>query len=397
MRFSFPPDLRQCVDMTSLRLLFQVCSCVPLLLPACGVDTQKPAPPPLEDSEVAVPSDTSSDDSSGSKDATDTTPGEDSTSPPLDSSPEDSLETSDAPAETTDTSLDLLEDTSPIDTFDTTPPPEEPPCPRIGIEEGLEVSPPLRLHLSGLETTGTASAWEWALESGPNGLTSAFLPSPNVPEPTFEAALAGTYVFRLAARNNAGASACPPATLTVRAIPTSAVHLELVWNDNTENPSAPIGADLDLHVLHMTHPDATGLSVDGDTSPDVWFDPTYDCAWHNPDATWTPGDTPETPTRCRLLRRDDAGYGPEVIALDHLAPETVYSVGFHVWDDTDTVYLAPTEIRIWIDGVLKNKPSFAVPVKANDLWRVMTVKYPSGVLGFPFEKDASFLPASPTK
>lgn len=284
---------------------------------------------------------------------------------------------------------ETVADVDAADLADASPP--VPPCPAITVAEGLEVVPPVTLHLSGLGSTGDVATWKWTA-TAPDGLVSVLVPGTGVAEPRFEAALAGTYRFTLEARGNKGEMACEAAEVEVVARPGPGIHLELVWDDNTADPTLEVGADLDLHVFRH---DAVGLDTDEDGSGDGWFDPLYDCAWHNPDPVWPAPEGAANPAP-RLVRRDDAGYGPEVIVVP--APEaTTYVVGFHVWDDEDAVYLQPTEIRVWIDGVLKNKPSFAVPVKAPSLERVMTVTWPSGQLGFPFADDGDFIPPGLTK
>ncbi|MBL8784566.1 MAG: hypothetical protein JNJ59_06705 [Deltaproteobacteria bacterium] len=293
------------------------------------------------------------------------------------------------------TPLDTTVDTTPLDTADTAVEVRDPvpPCAVITVAEGLSPAPPTTLHLSAKDSTGDAVIWSWTLVSAPNGFIEP-LRQATTAEATLEASLAGKYRIALDVRDALGRRACDPAEVELNLVPTAAVHLELIWNDNTDDPNR--GADLDLHLLD---PDAVGLDLDKDGDKDGYFDSVLDCAWHNPSPTWSADvATPEGPAPvARLLRRDDTGYGPEVIALDHPIPERVYKVGFHVWDDTQTSYLQPTEIRIWIDGVLKNRPNFAVPVHARDVWTVMTVRYPSGLLGFPFDVMKVDRPTSPTK
>jgi len=287
-----------------------------------------------------------------------------------------------------------LPDTTPYDaapdTIDAEPAPL--PCPVITVAEGVRVSPPITLHLSSAASSGDPVTVRWTLLSAPEGFVEVIAPQGNAREVTLEAALAGAYTFRLEAFDKLGQSGCAPAEVTVEAVPASAVHLELVWDDGTQDPALALGADLDLHVFH---PDAEGLDVDGDGAGDGWFDPLLDCAWHNPAPTWPASESAPDPGP-RLLRRDDDGRGPEVIAIAAPTPGLAYVAGFHVYED-GALYIQPTEIRIWIDGVLKNRPSFAVPVRASRLERVFTVEYPSGRLTFPFATDGDMRPASPAK
>ncbi len=272
-----------------------------------------------------------------------------------------------------------------------------PPCAAIAVAEGLAVSPPLTLTLSGAGSTGDVARWRWSVLSAPDGQHAPIIGG-HAPEATYEARLAGEYRLQLEVWDEKDRAACDPAVVTVVATPTAAIHLELVWDDNTADPTAEIGADLDLHVMH---PDAVGIDVGGTSAPDGWFDPVLDVAWHNPSAVWPgPAEAPGEGPIVTLARRDDAGYGPEVITIERPRDGDVYSVGLHVWDDSDTGYLQPTEIRIWVDGVLRNKPKYNVPLRASILDRVMTVRWPfegQGSLGFPFARDGDMRPASPTK
>jgi hypothetical protein len=301
-----------------------------------------------------------------------------------DSAPSEVSDATDVAEETADTAPEATDSTDVATT---------PPCAVITVAEGLLVAPPLTLHATASDSTGDVVTTRWTVVSTPSGFVEPLRPSRAATDVTLEASLAGSYVLQLEVFDRFGASACPPAEVTVQAVPTSAIHLELVWNDNTADPTLPIGADLDLHVFH---PDAPGLDVDGDGAGDGWFDPVLDCAWHNPSPIWPTSDGAPNPAP-NLLRRDDAGYGPEVIIITDPTPGLAYVAGFHVWDDEDTGYLQPTEIRIWIDGVLKNRPNFAVPVHAANLERVFTVEYPSGRLSFPFTTDGDFRPSTPTK
>ena len=364
------------------------------------------------DASDAAPSDAS--------DTTDAAPAETEAAPPetIDTAPADDVPTGDSDADPTP-GTDALEETDATsgpeetlprtDTADTTLAGDDTldpagdadldaevvalPCPVITIAEGHTFAPPLTLHLSSAASTGAPVTVRWTLVSTPAGLLEPLSPQANAREVTLEAALAGVYTFRLEAFDKLGQSGCEPAELTVRATPSSPVHLELLWDDNILDPSMSTGADLDLHVFH---PDAIGLDVDGDGSGDGWFDPVLDCAWHNPAPAWPAADGAPNPAP-RLLRRDDAGHGPEVIAIADPTPGLAYVAGFHVYGNPDDLYIQPTEIRIWIDGVLKNRPTFEVPVRAARLERVFTVEYPSGRLSFPFTTDGDFRPASPAK
>jgi hypothetical protein len=211
------------------------------------------------------------------------------------------------------------------------------PCPTavIQVSEGHDVAPHTKLHLIGSQSfaaPGGVSKFEWTVLQPP-GSHSVFLPSASAPDPTFEATVAGSYYFSLRVWDDDGVESCWPAEFQVDVTPAEAIFVELLWetpgdpNPTNEGPGA--GADLDVHLLH---PDAAGLDVDGDGAPDGYFDPLYDCSWANPQPDWGAADPPAADDP-ELERDDTDGMGPEALLLRVPEDDRVYRVGVHSWDD----------------------------------------------------------------
>jgi hypothetical protein len=151
----------------------------------------------------------------------------------------------------------------------------------IVVREGPVVVPQTNLHLEAPPVPeGAALAWE---VRQPVGSRSVFLPSAAFARTTFEANVAGTYVFSLRVFDaQTGAVWASPAPYEVTVVPCSAVHVELLWHtpgDDDETDTGPFaGADLDLHLVHPRAPsDPAAPDQDGDGAPDPWFDQPFDC------------------------------------------------------------------------------------------------------------------------
>jgi len=253
-------------------------------------------------------------------------------------------------------------------------------CPTaIGIvQEGDEAIPQTNLHLWGDQSftaIGAVASWKWHVEQ-PSGSASVFVPSDTFPNPTFEANVAGEYVFALEVGDEAGNASCIPWQQSVMVIPDEAIHIELLWstpgdpNESDQGPEA--GADVDLHVAHPLAD--TGLDLDGDGEPDPWFDQPYDCFWFNGHPNWA--DSSMTVDDDPGLDRDDTdGAGPELLNLNQ--PEDVtYGIGVHYWSDHGYGNSFVT-LRIYIHAELVLEIA-GVELTELDLWEAATIEWPSG-------------------
>jgi hypothetical protein len=253
-------------------------------------------------------------------------------------------------------------------------------CPTsvIKVQEGEEVIPQTKLHLIGSQSyaaTGAIAKYEWSVKQPP-GSQSVFLPSNTAPDPTFEANIAGNYVFSLRVWDSENTPSCVDAEYQVIVNPDEAIHIELIWwteNDPDQTDEGPeAGADLDLHFLHQF---AMGLDVDKDGAPDGWFDNPFDCFWFNDEPNWASQD-PMLDDDPSLDRDDTDGAGPENVNLNLPEEGMEYRIGVHYWNDHGW---GPslTTVRVYIMSVLVFQVT-DVELTNHDMWYVATVHWPSG-------------------
>ncbi len=256
-------------------------------------------------------------------------------------------------------------------------------CPTavIIVQEGEEVIPQTTLHLIGSQSyaaTGSIDSYLWEVQQ-PIGSHQVLLPSATVADPTFEANVAGPYVFRLNVVDSSGTESCVPAETTVFVKPDEAIHIELLWDTpNDPDQTDDGGADLDLH---FTHPFATGgHDGDGDGLPDGWFDQPYDTFWYNPHPEWGSLDA-AIDDNPGLDRDDTNGAGPENINLNIPESGLTYKVGVHYWDDHGYgASYATVRVYIFSNPVFEMDD---VELVDRDMWSVASIDWPSGVVKLP--------------
>jgi hypothetical protein len=246
--------------------------------------------------------------------------------------------------------------------------------------EEQEVIPQTVLHLSGNQSyadNGPITQFQWSVEQ-PSGSQSNFVPSSSFPNPTFAVNVAGTYVFQLDVFDQQGMKSCIPARHEVLVIPDQAIHMELLWHtpadpdETDEGPEA--GSDLDLHFLH---PFASGPDLDGDGTPDGWFDTLFDCFWFNNQPDWGSSD-PQIHDNPSLDRDDTDGVGPEIINLGIPEPGKTYRLGVHYWNDHGYGPSYAT-IRVYVYASLVFEATDVMLVR-KDMWEVCTIDWPSGTV-----------------
>jgi hypothetical protein len=257
-------------------------------------------------------------------------------------------------------------------------------CPTavIHVPEGEEVCPQTNLHLSGSQSyspNGAISHYQWEVVQ-PNGSVSQFLPSTSMPDPLFQANVAGAYQFKLrvtdANGQSTGTAFCPDATATVLVTPCDAIHVELLWhtpNDPDQADEGPeAGADLDLHFVH---PFAQGYDIDGDGTPDGYFDNPFDTFWFNDTPEWGSLD-PAVDDNPSLDRDDTDGAGPENLNLNMPQDGLTYKVGVHYWADHG-FGASDATVRIYLQQVLVFEQTLEGLTDC-DLWEVAKISWPSG-------------------
>ena len=169
---------------------------------------------------------------------------------------------------------------------------------------------------------------------------------------------------------------CIDAEVEVVAVPSDAIHVELVWHtpDDTDQTDEGVGAGADLD-LHLLHPFATGPDLDEDGQPEGWFDVPFDAYFANPHPDWGSKD-PVVDDNPSVDRDDSDGAGPEIITIAEPEDGVVYRVGVHYWGDHDFGPSLAT-VRVYIMGQLVFQES-GVGMVEEDLWEVGSVAWPSG-------------------
>ena len=231
--------------------------------------------------------------------------------------------------------------------------------------EGPQVIPQTQLHLESgdADCEGEALQFQWSVAQ-PEGSVSHLIPSSTHPNPTFEANVAGEYVFELLSFGEDGELCTAPHRFTLSVLPVSAIHIELLWHtpgdpdESDEGPEA--GADLDLHFIRQWP----------DQEDPGWFDQPFDCFWFNPHPNWgsldpTVGDDPS------LDRDDTDGAGPENLNMGATEEDAIYNVMVHQWSDHDFGDSLAT-IRVYLFGQLSYERS-GVLMSTLDAWDVGTL------------------------
>ncbi len=113
-------------------------------------------------------------------------------------------------------------------------------------------------------------------------------------------------------------TSCEPRQIKIHAVPTQQLYISTTWTTPGDtDPQDRKGADLDLHYIH----------------PQGSFeDDTFDIFWRNKTADWGNTGPYDDPT---LLRDDQDGLGPEVLAHANPEQDLTYRVGVHYFDDND--------------------------------------------------------------
>lgn len=188
--------------------------------------------------------------------------------------------------------------------------------------------------------------YEWTLtpaEGSTSSLDFANGDGTLSPETYFSTDIAGTYRVQLRVRSNEDVWSAPD-TLSIEAIPTELLHVEMFWSTG--------GADVDLHVAQD----------EGD-----FFRMPDDCSYCNQSPDWgTAGDATDNPA---LDIDDRYGYGPENINVDDPAAGT-YLVRSHYFIDNgdgDTV----VTVKIYLYG--QEAATYSKIVSYNRVWDVASI------------------------
>ena len=277
--------------------------------------------------------------------------------------------------------------------------PNQCPLPRV-VQSNFSARPLDVVLLDGEPSVDSDGAdgrpirYEWVLISRPDGsvaplveeFNDPFRPAdggseddPTTPRVQFFVDLAGTYVIELRVMDDQGLSTpsedCPGPAARVRisALPDEDIHLQLVWDTPSDsNQTDEFGSDMDLHLLHP--------------NGDSWFRTPWDCHYGATNPDWgIQGQDSDDPS----LDIDDInGAGPENINLDNPQDTDVlgrpYRVAVHYYrsnaERSNLEYGPSTAtLRVYLGGDLVEE--YIRQLRAtNDLWEVVNINWPSGVL-----------------
>ena len=259
----------------------------------------------------------------------------------------------------------------------------------IQIEEGEEVIPQTILHVHGensYSNAGNITKYEWTVEQ-PALSASVFVPTESYPTPSFEANVAGKYIFRLDVWDEYGRKSCFSHEAVVFVVPDEAVHVELLWTspgDSEPLDEGPlVGTDLDLH---FAHPNAVQFDLDGDGVKDPWFDPSWDTFWYYPLQNW--GSATSNEDNPSLDRDDVDTNGPENINLDTPEDGMTYRIGVNYWDDHGFgTSFATVRVYVYAQLVFEVKD---VALYDHDMWWVANIDWPSGQVNAKMTDAESF-------
>ena len=168
--------------------------------------------------------------------------------------------------------------------------------------------------------------------------------------------IAGFWEVRLTVIDSRGVASVNEAVVTFNAIPTEAIHVQLVW----DHPDS----DVDLHLLWQ-QPD--GSYAPFDDNLDCYFG---DCKVTGSGVDWFPNYPQANPT---LDVDDISGYGPENINIKLPQPGT-FKVAVHYWSDHgegNTVAV----LRLFLFGNLDSE--YIMELTNHDWWDVATITWPS--------------------
>jgi hypothetical protein len=231
------------------------------------------------------------------------------------------------------------------------------------LSDQIEAAPLQTVVLDGSNSFADGSSvaeYKWELIQVPQDSAASLRDVQNEPgDPARQELfldLAGAYVVELEVSNEFGTVSCEPTTVTILAVPTERVHIQLVWT-NPEDPNEAdlSGADVDLHLVRM--------------GSGGWFDRVWDTYYRNPEPRWQP----EHPS---LDIDDTNGHGPENINMDDPEPCTWYAVGAHYFQDHGfgTAYVT---VRIYLDNALVFELLNQPLLRSGEFWDVARIHWPT--------------------
>jgi hypothetical protein len=229
-----------------------------------------------------------------------------------------------------------------------------------------QASPPVEpldnVVLSGDQSVGqdgaSITAYQWTIVEKPPE-SSATLSAPNAVDTGFRFSsaqgnvngldVAGTFVVRLEVTDSNGARSTNDARVTLNAVPTDGLHIQLTWSSDRN--------DIDLHLGRGNNPAWC-------TQDDCYYG---NCTFTSPNWDGVPGVTAGDPS----LDIDDLnGFGPENINIE-VPVNGSYVIGVHAYGPSN---FDPTDVtvKIFVGGALVQQLDGRLE-RSKDFWRVARI------------------------
>jgi hypothetical protein len=212
---------------------------------------------------------------------------------------------------------------------------------------------------------GSIVAYAWEIIEAPNE-SSATLTNPAGETTQFQFSsaagnvngldVAGTFVVRLTVTDDLGGVSTNEATVTLNAIPTEALHVQLSWDTDSN--------DIDVHLMKDTGPYCSANACYyGNCKATSYSRPD----WDGDGSTSSAGDP--------VLDIDDlSGYGPENINVDNPV-DGDYTVGVHFYSFSGPSNFAT--IKVFANGALRAEYTRQLNT-GRDFWEVARVQWSNG-------------------
>ncbi|HJN74466.1 MAG TPA: choice-of-anchor D domain-containing protein [Myxococcota bacterium] len=236
----------------------------------------------------------------------------------------------------------------------------------VAVIDGPDsVDPPETIGLDGSDSYDPGgweiTDYEWSLVVTPTGSGGKLQDTVgDATEAYFD--IAGRYEVQLVVENELGVVSAP-AKYSIDAVPTDAIHVEMIWD--------AAAADVDLHMLESE--DASLFERPGDV------------CYCNPSPSWGSSGTEDDPT---LDLDDIGGYGPENINIQTPA-DGDYPVRVHYFDHNGDGALTAT-VRFYLDGELFEEDSMVL--SRNEVWNAGIIHWPAATVeaedDAPYELEA---------
>jgi hypothetical protein len=217
---------------------------------------------------------------------------------------------------------------------------------------------------------GQALSYRWRIASAPAGSTVT-ISNPTSARPDLFAQLAGDYLVCLTVTDTTSC-ASDEACVTIHVVPSSRIHIQLVW-DRDET-------DVDLHFML----DSINNFLDDGSGPPGQVancSKAKDCSFICKVPSWGGGGSADDP---RLDIDDVDGYGPENINLDAPFNQNPYVIAVHYWCDRpgpqyngNSRGSTEATVRLYIDGILIRE--WKKRLQNHERWYVADVAWTNGV------------------